>query len=282
MRVLIVGCGFTGKRVASELLQRGVDTTVTTRQPEALRSLADRGLRVLRFDVQNELSSENPICVESWDAVLYSIPTIRVPEGLWEPAVDLLPRLALRIPRGIYLSTTGVYGDQQRIDASTPTKAQTDRETKRLQAEEACLQSFKEPLVVRPAAIYGPWRGVHASLREGRYRLRGDGQNYISRIHVDDLAAHVLAGLFAPVRGAWPVADEAPCTQREMAEFCANLLGLPLPDAVADHAVSETLRANRRVDGSAVRAQLGISLRYPSYREGIPACLEAEAGNALP
>jgi nucleoside-diphosphate-sugar epimerase len=275
-RVLILGCGFTGSRVAAALLRSGVEATGTSRNPNRLASLRDRGLRVLSLDLEADPHDENTIFVENWDAIVYSIPTLRRPDGLWEPATALLPRLARRIPRGIYLSTTGVYGRQSLIDASTEPQPKSDREMRRFEAENACLQSFAQPLVLRPAAIYGPGRGVHASLREGRYRLRGDGINYISRIHVDDLAAHVLAALTCNLSGAWPVADELPCTQREMAAFCANLLSLPLPEAVADEKVAETLRANRRVDGSAVRNMLGISLRYPSYRQGVPACLAAE------
>jgi hypothetical protein len=35
--------------------------------------------------------------------------------------------------------------------------------------------------------------------------------------------------------------------------------------------------SNRRVDGSAIRRALGITLTYPSYRTGIPASLSITA-----
>jgi nucleoside-diphosphate-sugar epimerase len=111
-------------------------------------------------------------------------------------------------------------------------------------------------------------------MRRGEFRLRGDGSNWISRIHADDLAAHLESALFSDVTGAYPVADEHPCPSAEIAEFCARLLGLPLPASARDHELSETRRADRRVDGSAIRRLLGISLRYPSYLTGIPASLE--------
>jgi nucleoside-diphosphate-sugar epimerase len=88
----------------------------------------------------------------------------------------------------------------------------------------------------------------------------------VSRIHVEDLATHVEAALLSDVTGAWPVADEEPCTSREIAEYCARLLNRPLPPP------RETrIHSNRRVDGSAIRRALGITLQYPSYRVGIPA-----------
>ena len=92
----------------------------------------------------------------------------------------------------------------------------------------------------------------------------------MSRIHVDDLAAHAEAALLSDLEGAYPVADQHPCTTREIAEFCASLLNLPLPAS----ATQPRTTSNRRVDGSAIRHALGITLQYPSYRTGIPASLK--------
>jgi hypothetical protein len=93
---------------------------------------------------------------------------------------------------------------------------------------------------------------------------------------VDDLAAVAEAALLSALTGAYPVADEEPCTSLEIARFCAGLLGLPLPAPVPEDQVSETRRADRRVDGRAIVRLLGVSLRYPSYRQGIPAALAEE------
>ena len=89
---------------------------------------------------------------------------------------------------------------------------------------------------------------------------------------MDDLAAHAEAALLSNIQGVYPVADEEPCTTREIAEFCADLLKL---SSVPEPAPGSQIRAtsNRRVDGSAIRQALGIALTYPSYRNGIPASL---------
>jgi hypothetical protein len=57
---------------------------------------------------------------------------------------------------------------------------------------------------------------VQESLKRGACRV---DENVVSRIHVDDLATHVEAGLLAEVTGVYPVADEESCTSREIAEF---------------------------------------------------------------
>ena len=118
---------------------------------------------------------------------------------------------------------------------------------------------------------------MHTALEAGTFRLAGDGSNFVSRIHVDDLAAHAEAALLSDLTGAYPVADEEPCTSREAALFCCRLLGLPLPPAAAAETLGETRRADRRVDASAIRRLLRIPLKYPTYREGFAACIEEEA-----
>jgi nucleoside-diphosphate-sugar epimerase len=201
--------------------------------------------------------------------VLHSIP----PLDDDDPAA-IVKALGSRAGRLVYLSTTGVYGDQRDVSASTSAAPRHPRDRQRLEAEQAVLESGASSIVLRPAAIYGPGRGVHVSIAEGRYRLVGDGANFVSRIHVEDLAAHVEAALLSQVSGAWPVADEHPCTSREIAGFCADLLGAPFPESVPAGDVHHTRRADRRVDGSEIRRLLGIGLLYPSYREGIRSALK--------
>jgi nucleoside-diphosphate-sugar epimerase len=118
-------------------------------------------------------------------------------------------------------------------------------------------------------------------MRAGTYKLMGSGENFVSRIHVEDLARHAEAAIVSAATGAYPVADEQPCTSREIAEYCAKLLNLPMPPEVPAELLGETRRADRRVDGSAIRRLLGLTLQYPSYREGIPACLAAEEARAF-
>jgi nucleoside-diphosphate-sugar epimerase len=110
-------------------------------------------------------------------------------------------------------------------------------------------------------------------MRDGTHRLLGDGSNYVSRIHVEDLAAHAEAALFTDLTGAWPVADNEPCRARDIAAYCAQLLRVPMPASGPLAEEDETRLADRRVDGRAIRAALGITLLYPDYRAGIRAAM---------
>ena len=272
-RILILGCGLTGKRVASCLLKEGHQVIGTAREASSIQPHCSVALSVdiTRPETLNPLSG----WVTSETRVLYSLPSIG--------ATDLTPTIMKFLSRAahvVYLSTTGVYGQQRDVNSNTRPAPRTPRESLRVQAEYAIAGNVASSLILRPAAIYGPHRGIHSAMRAGSYRLSSTGANYVSRIHVDDLASHCIAALFSGLTGAYPVADEYPCQSGEIAAYCANLLGIPLPPAVDTDQLSETRQADRRVDGSAIRNALGIKLAYPDYRVGIPACIAAEDSEA--
>ena len=205
--------------------------------------------------------------------VLHSVPPVEVDGVLTDFTRPVVEALRGRAARVVYLSSTGVYGATREVDERTPAAPRTLRERLRVAAEETVAHGPWQSLVLRPAAIYGPGRGIHVSMQRGTWRLAGDGLNYVSRIHVDDLAAVAAAALVSDLTGVWPVADEQPCTSLEIARFCADLLGVAMPPAASAAELHETRRADRRVDGRAVLERLGVALRYPSYRTGIPASL---------
>jgi nucleoside-diphosphate-sugar epimerase len=269
--VLILGCGFTGTRVARRLLADGRTVIATARDPAGLEPLGREGARVLGLDATRQ-GSIDALCeaLPERVRVVHSIP----PKGT-TPA--LLAALAPRAERLVYISSTGVYGATPEVDETSRPAPVTPMQTARREAEVEVLGCGVPALVLRAPAIYGPGRGVHASMRAGRFELVGAGDNFVSRIHAEDLAAHVVAGLFSDVVGAWPLGDARPATSAEVAAHCAELLGLPMPPSVSSEEVHETRRATRRVSGEAIRAKLGVTLRYPTYREGIAAALDEEA-----
>ncbi len=251
MRVIILGCGFTGERVAKRMLARGARVIATARDPARLKPLGVQAIR----------TEDVPKMLEPGCLVLHSIP----PEG----SPDVLSLLGNAPSRVVYLSTTGVYGSAHLVDETTAVDWSSERARVRLEAEASIANGPWSSLILRPAAIYGPGRGVHESVKRGTYPAT---ENFISRIHVDDLAAHAEAGLLSFLHGAYPVADEEPCRSREIAEFCSELLGVELPQ---EPVATPRVFGDRKVNGSAIRKLLGLTLQYPSYKTGIPASIQA-------
>ncbi len=131
----------------------------------------------------------------------------------------------------VYLSTTGVYGAAKFVDENTAPDWTDARARPRLLEEERVREravvvfDFTSGGDLRPGARRGTNRcAVEATLQ---------AMISVSRVHVDDLAAHaeaaLLSDVLSDVRGAYPVADEQPATTREVAEFCSNLLNIRLP-----------------------------------------------------
>jgi nucleoside-diphosphate-sugar epimerase len=254
---LILGAGFTGSRVAQRLAAQGHSvlslhrTDIDFTQPQAPALLAARA--------------------PADCTVLHSVPSL--PR---QADAELLSGLAGKARRVVYLSTTGVYGATEFVDELTPIAPRNERELARAHTEAAVQAGPWESLILRPAAIYGPHRGVHVSMAQGQYTLLGSGDNYISRIHVEDLANLCTAALLSKLTGAYPVADAYPCPSREIAEYCSQLLHLPPPVSVAEEQVPLSRRTNRRIDARAIFRLLNVPLLYPTYKEGIAQCLAAE------
>ncbi|MBL0157025.1 MAG: NAD-dependent epimerase/dehydratase family protein [Bryobacterales bacterium] len=261
MRVLILGCGYTGRRVAKRLCAQGHEVWVTARHTESL--LVD-GARTVALP---ELGGLGPGL-----RILHSVP---LTEGPSDPTSALLGLLPPGVARIVYLSTTSVYGGQHEVDEHTEPAPTTPQARLRVAAEHLVLAGPWSSMVLRPAAIYGPGRGAHVSIPNGQFRLMGDGTNYVSRIHVDDLAALAAAAVLSEEGGAWPVADLEPAQSRAVAEFVCHLLGCPMPASASGEQLHETRRADRKVRGEAVFRVLGLDLKYPSFREGIPSALSA-------
>jgi nucleoside-diphosphate-sugar epimerase len=175
-----------------------------------------------------------------------------------------------------YLSTTGVYEDLEGvIDDSTPLPEQPSPKYAAVRAAEACYRDVGGA-VLRSPGIYGPGRGIHVRLAHGDFRLSGDGSRYGSRIHVVDLAALLLASDRTPGE-TFVVGDQEPCPQREIVSWLCQRLDLPFPASAPLSEVHETLRRNRRVDASRALTRLGVTLQFPSYREGFADALSFAA-----
>jgi nucleoside-diphosphate-sugar epimerase len=240
--VVILGLGFTTRRLAQKLKARDVPVYA-----------AMRGARAADFPANAVL--------------IHSVPPREEPEKSAVRAFirELAPR------RILYISSTGVYGSQSQVSEETIAAPDEAKGYARLEEEQWLLSLGIPLLILRSSAIYGPGRGVHVRLRQEEAAPRGAG-GVVSRVHVDDLAALLDAGIDSQLAGAWPVADDHPAASEDVVNWCANYMGLELPDISR---VGKPI-SGRTVDGRKIRELLGVEFRYPSYRTGIPACILEE------
>jgi nucleoside-diphosphate-sugar epimerase len=183
-----------------------------------------------------------------------------------------------------YLSTIGVYGDWQGqwVDETSPTRPISERSLRRLRAERGWLDfaraTGRRVEVFRLAGIYGPGRSIIDNLRAGTARRIVKPGQMFNRIHVDDIA-RVLAAAMAKAAGdsIFNVSDDEPAPPQDVVAFAAELMGLPVPPAIAFEAAGLTGMAatfwaeNKRVRNARIKQDLGIELVFPTYREGLTA-----------
>ena len=183
-----------------------------------------------------------------------------------------------------YLSTTGVYGDHGGgwVDESSPLTPATGRGRARVAAE-AEWRALGVPLhIFRLAGIYGSGRGPLAKVESGRARRIVKPGQVFSRIHVEDIAEVLAASMRAPFPGLYNVADDEPAPPQDVIAHAARLLGAPVPPEIAFDDADMTPMArsfyaeSKRVRNDKIKRQLGVTLRYPTYREGLAAILAAQ------
>jgi nucleoside-diphosphate-sugar epimerase len=287
---LIVGCGYLGSRVAARWVAAGHRVFATTRRPGRTGDLRQLGLLPIVCDVL-DLSSLHSLPPAT--TVLYAVGFDRggpgVPPGggpsmrqvYVEGLGNVLAALSGRIGKFLYISSTGVYGqdDGGEVDESSPAEPADDSGRVVRDAEEVLRARLPSAVVLRFAGIYGPGRLLARAdaLRRGEL-LAGDGERWLNLIHVEDGAAAVLAAEEKGRPGeVYNVCDDRPVRRREFYDRLAQLLGAPAPRF--GPGVQARRSANRRVVNRRLREELGLDLRYPSLEEGLPQALaEVESG----
>ncbi|MDG1378224.1 MAG: SDR family oxidoreductase [Yoonia sp.] len=187
-----------------------------------------------------------------------------------------------------YLSTTGVYGDHNGdwVDEETPLTPATKRGVARVQAEAAWQAIPDLPLhIFRLAGIYGPGRGPFAKVRNGTARrIIKEGQVF-SRTHVADIGRVLAASIKRPNIGSiYNVCDNDPAPPEDVIAYAAELLDMPIPEAVDYEAAEMTPMArsfyaeSKKVRNDKIRNELGVDLLYPDYKSGLRGLLAQELG----
>lgn len=281
------GLGYTALALARLVMPLGWKVAGTTTDPEKLAALKAAGIAAELFSVDRPLIDVRASLADTTH-ILVSIP----PCGEGDPAFDVHSEDIASAPNlkwlG-YLSTTGVYGnrDGEWIDESATPAPTNRRGDHRLRAEEewsGLHYHTNVPLhIFRLSGIYGPGRSALDSLRAGHARRIDKPGHVFNRIHVEDIAATLLASMQTPNAGAiYNLADDEPASSADVLSHGSKLIGMDEPPLIdidkADLApmVRSFYKDNKRIRNDRIKEELGVHLKYPDYRVGLAACLLAE------
>jgi nucleoside-diphosphate-sugar epimerase len=284
-RLFIFGLGFSGLEIAKLAKAQGWSVAGTCTGEEKARRLREAGIEAHRFD------GTAPLTRQAFGEPTHVLCTI-APGEAGDPALRSCRDLLGRARWLGYLSTTGVYGDHEGgwVDETMPAIPTQPRSRQRLAAEQGwralAAETGASLHILRLPGIYGPGRSTLDRVRAGTaQRIDKQGQAF-SRIHVEDLAASALK-VMAREDGKveiWNVADDLPAPNADVIAYACELLGRPVPPAIPWEEAAPSMSAmarsfyseSRRVRNEKLKRELGVVLRYPTYRAGLAAILASE------
>lgn len=289
MRVAILGCGYVGLELARQLVDNH-DVVGVRRSKAGIEAIEATGAEAVQADVTD---GTDLAAVPDVDALVFAASSGgRGAESAREVYVEGLRTAIERFgarenapDRLVYTSSTGVYGDHDGgwVDESTQLEPTTEKTTVLAEAEriarEVAAEYGIDGAVARFAGLYGPDR-----YRLERYLEGPVTEGYLNMIHRDDAAGVVRFMLESTDEDLLLAVDDEPAEKWAFADWLAEACDTETPpkmtksERLADDSLSEPAKrrilTSKRCSNDRL-CELGYSFRYPTYREGYQAAIEA-------
>jgi len=286
-RVLLVGCGVVGVRVAAQMRGR-VRLLALTSSASRVKELRALGITPLQGNL------EWPASLTRLGGLATRVVHLAPPPdgGDGDPRTLALVRTLRRRrpPRSlVYGSTSGVYGDcrGEVVTETRATDAYTARAGRRIDAENLVRYLGRAAAVtctvLRIPGIYAPDR-VGGTPRERLLKgipvLRAEDDVFTNHVHANDLARACVAALWRgkPQR-IYNANDDSVLKMGDYFDLAADLYGLPrparVPRSTAPKHISLLLLSfmseSRRMDNTRLKKELRLALHYPTVAQGLVA-----------
>jgi len=276
-KFLILGCGFSGSFFAKTIRQFGCIALTSSRsEKEDANSFV--------FNSENgEVPNE-----KIFDGVTHILSCIPPGKNGKDPVLKSLKGKLQSLPLEWigYLSTTGVYGNTKgdwvsETDQPNPVQKRSEM---RLSCEKEWIESGLPVQIFRLPGIYGPGRSTFEAIKNKKIRVISKKDQVFSRIHVADIT-HAIIYLLQNKESLKfhkiiNLADDKPCSQIEVIQYCYDLLGLKMPKPMLFEEAKKELSPiaqsfwmeNRRVSNKLLCEALGYKLIYKNYKIGLKNC----------
>ena len=276
-KFLILGCGFSGSFFAKTIRELGC-TALTSSRSE------NKDQNSFVFNSENGKVPNKKI----FDGVTHILSCIPPDKNGNDPVLRSLKNKlkSLSLEWVGYLSTTGVYGNTKgdwvsEIDQPNPFQI---RSHKRLNCEKEWIESGLPVQIFRLPGIYGPGRSTFETIKNKKIRIISKKNQVFSRIHVADITNAIIYLLqnknslkFYQIIN---IADDEPCSQIEVIQYCYDLLSLKMPKPMLFEEAKDQLSPiaqsfwmeNRRVSNKLLCETLGYKLIYKNYKLGLKNC----------
>ncbi len=276
-KFLILGCGFSGSFFAKTVRQLGCTVLTSSRSEK-------KDPNSFVFNSESGIVPNKKI----FDGVTHILSCIPPDKNGNDPVLKILKNnlKSLSLEWVGYLSTTGVYGNTKGdwvSEINEPNPLQK-RSRKRLNCEKEWIESGLPVQIFRLPGIYGPGRSTFEAIKNKKIRVISKKNQVFSRIHVADITNAIIfliqnknSSKFYQIIN---IADDEPCSQIEVIQYCYDLLGLTMPNPILFEDAKEELSPiaqsfwmeNRRVSNKLLCKTLGYKLIYKNYKMGLKNC----------
>lgn len=275
-RVLLIGCGDLGQRVARRFLARGDHVYALRRHPPA----DDSGIQWLQGDITR---ADTLPALPAGITRLIHVPApgardADVYRGVFVDGLrNVLDALdTTQLKRVVFVSSSAVYGEHHGdwVDEDTPPAPQGFNGRVLLEAEAALAARGLSSTSIRLAGLYGPGRlQLIERLRSGTAGAPRQPEHWANRMHIDDAASAVFhLALLPEVAPVYVGCDDTPLPLHVLYAELASMAGAPEPrDAPAPANVGSKKLSNARLRAS------GFTLQWPDSRQGYAALLNEAA-----
>jgi nucleoside-diphosphate-sugar epimerase len=171
------------------------------------------------------------------------------------------------------ISWVGAAGEELADETSVYEPAGDDVGARAIRAaremEAGIRASGLDWLILRGGLFYGPGTGFDddwfARAAQGKLRLPGDGSDFVTLVHIADMATATVAAIEAwPSRQALIVADDMPARWKDVFGYVAAVAGVDAPQPGGAVRFPSFRMSNRLA-----RKSLHWGPRYPDYRSGL-------------
>ena len=276
-KFLVLGCGFTGSFFTKSIRKLGCTALTSSRSK-------NNDPNSFIFNSENSDIPNKDI----FEGVTHILSCIPPDKNGNDPVLKSLKNKlkSLSLEWVGYLSTTGVYGNTKgdwvsEIDQPNPLQK---RSHKRLNCEKEWFESGLPVQIFRLPGIYGPGRSTFEAIRNKKIRVISKKNQVFSRIHVADITNAIIFLLqnkdSLKFHRIINIADDEPCSQIEVIQYCYDLLGLKMPKPILFEKAKKELSPmaqsfwmeNRRVSNKLLCEKLGYRLIYKNYKIGLKDC----------
>lgn len=249
--VLIVGCGWVGTKLATNLVSQNIKVFGTTRSAEKSSSLRSLGVKPIIFDLEKEDAIQTYL--PKVDAVVISVSPGRSDQRSQYPnhIQKLSKLLASTNQQVVMYSSTSAYKGSMGIVTESDALPDPESDNVILAAEGQLKKIIPDSVILRLGGLFGSDRHP-VNYLAGREEI-SSGEAPVNLVHREDVIAATISVISQKIQGEiFNVCSDHHPTKNELYTNLAEKLNLEKPTFQSGGS------DEKLVDGSKIKTELGF------------------------